>query len=337
MESELKPPARHRAAAGPRDAGERLDRFLAAAMAGKSPELSRSQVKALIEAGHARAGAATITEPSHRVKPGRTYELDVPEPVSPVPLPQAIPLDVVYEDAHLIVIDKPAGMVVHPAPGNPDRTLVNALLAHCGDALSGIGGVRRPGIVHRLDKDTSGLLVAAKTQAAMAGLAPQFADRGIERVYTALVWGVPEPASGEISGAIGRHPRLRKKMTVREAGGKAALTRYRRLRVYAGVLSVVECRLASGRTHQIRVHLAHKGHPVVGDPVYGRAARPSLLAALPQAAQAAVAGFKRQALHASTLGFRHPATGERVAFASPLPPDLAALMRALEGVPAKRG
>jgi 23S rRNA pseudouridine1911/1915/1917 synthase len=321
---------RHRAAAGPGDAGERLDRFLAAAMAGKSPEISRSQVKALIEAGHARAGAATITEPSHRVKPGRTYELDVPEPTSAVPLPQAMALSVVFEDEHLIVIDKPAGLVVHPAPGNPDRTLVNALLAHCGAGLSGIGGVRRPGIVHRLDKDTSGLLVAAKTQAAMAGLAAQFAAHGVERVYTALVWGLPEPASGEISGAIGRHPRQRKKMAVRDSGGKAALTRYRRVRSIGGVLSLLECRLASGRTHQIRVHLAHKGHPVVGDPVYGHARAP-LLKALPEAARTAIAGFKRQALHASTLGFRHPVTGERLSFASPLPPDLAALMAVLDG------
>jgi 23S rRNA pseudouridine1911/1915/1917 synthase len=332
-ESEPKLPARHRAAAGPGDAGERLDRFLAASVAAKSPEISRSQVKALIEAGHARAGAATITEPSHRVKPGGVYELDLPAPVSAAPLPQAMALTIVYEDEHLIVIDKPAGMVVHPAPGNPDRTLVNALLAHCGEGLSGIGGVRRPGIVHRLDKDTSGLLVAAKTQAAMAGLAPQFADHSIERVYTALVWGLPEPATGEIGGAIGRHPIQRKKMAVREKGGKAALTRYRRVRAIHGVISVIECRLLSGRTHQIRVHLAHKGNPVVGDPVYGRARAP-LLKALPAAAQAAIAGFKRQALHAATLGFRHPATGARLSFASPLPPDMAALLAALDGAQA---
>jgi 23S rRNA pseudouridine1911/1915/1917 synthase len=219
-----------------------------------------------------------------------------------------------YEDAHLLVIDKPAGLVVHPAPGNPDRTLVNALLAHCGDTLAGIGGVKRPGIVHRLDKDTSGLMVVAKTDLAHRALTADFAARRIERAYRAVVWGMP-PAGGEIEGAIGRDPRDRKKMAVRERGGKAALTRFARLEAFGTEAALLECRLATGRTHQIRVHLAALGFPLIGDPVYGRRRAPKI--------------FARQALHAGLLGFTHPATGETLRFTSDLPADMKALLAAL--------
>jgi 23S rRNA pseudouridine1911/1915/1917 synthase len=322
----------HRAVAGGADAGLRLDRFLAQAILPHAPELSRSRVKSLIIAGHARAGGATITEPSHRVKPGLAYELAVPPPEPAVPAGQALPLTVVYEDDDLIVIDKAPGMVVHPAPGNPDRTLVNALIAHCGASLSGIGGVRRPGIVHRLDKGTSGIMVAAKTDAAHAGLSGQFSGHTIERVYVALVWGVPSPRQGAITGAIARHPVQRKKMAVPRAGsgqrGKAAATRYRVLQACGKFASLVECRPESGRTHQIRVHLSHIGHPLLGDAVYGGAQR-GRLAAMPDAIAAAINRLDRAALHAKRLAFRHPRTGERLAFESPLPPDMQAALAAL--------
>ncbi|MFQ5467902.1 MAG: RluA family pseudouridine synthase, partial [Kiloniellaceae bacterium] len=216
----------HEIDAGPEEAGQRLDRVLAARLAG----LSRSRLKGLIEQGHVTRGGATIMEPAYRVKQGQSFAIFVPETVSAAPEAQAIPLDIVYEDAHLIVLNKPAGLVVHPAPGNPDRTLVNALLAHCGDELAGIGGVCRPGIVHRLDKETSGLMVAAKTEPAHRSLAEAFAARNIERAYTAVVWGVPSPPAGEIEGNIGRNPRNRKKMAVVRRGGRPARTRYRVLR-----------------------------------------------------------------------------------------------------------
>ena len=306
------------------DAGTRLDRFLAANLA----ELSRSRLKRLIEAGHLRAGAATITEPSYRVKPGQIFDLTVPPPAAAVALPQPIPLQVVYEDADLVVVDKPAGLVVHPAPGNPDRTLVNALIAHCGQSLSGIGGVLRPGIVHRIDKDTSGLLVAAKTDAAHAGLAEQFARHAIERVYLALVWGRPAQSVGEIAGNIGRDRRNRKKFAVVRAGGKSAITRYKVVGGLGDSVSLLAVRLTTGRTHQIRVHLGHLGHPVVGDRLYGRARR-DRLRDLPPAAAAAFAGLGRQALHATVLGFDHPITGAGLRFECPLPADMATLIAAL--------
>ncbi len=307
------------------DAGERLDRFLARRLAG----LSRSRLKQLIEAGHVGAGGATLSDPSYRVKPGQVFRLVVPQTVAAKPEGQAMDLSIVYEDEDLIVVDKPAGMVVHPAPGNPDRTLVNALIAHCGESLSGIGGERRPGIVHRLDKDTSGLIVAAKNDATHRALAADFAARRIERVYQAAVWGCPVPREGEIEGAIGRHPVDRKRMAVVERGGKPALTRYRVLRVLGPGASLVECRLATGRTHQIRVHLAASGHPLLGDPVYGRetAERRARLGA---AGRAALAGFKRQALHAGSLGFVHPRTKARLSFQSALPTDFHNLIKALE-------
>jgi 23S rRNA pseudouridine1911/1915/1917 synthase len=313
--------------AGSADAGQRLDRMLAAGL----PDLSRSRVKALVEAGRVTAGGATITDPSYRVKPGQTFAILLPNPEPAVPLGQAIALDIVYEDADLIVVDKPAGMVVHPAPGNPDETLVNALIAHCGESLSGIGGVRRPGIVHRLDKDTSGLIVAAKNDLAHQALADAFARHAVERAYQAVVWGVPAPREGEIAGAIGRHPVNRKRMAIVSRGGKAALTRYRVLRVLGPAASLIECRLATGRTHQIRVHMASIGHPLIGDQTYGRttAAR---LARLSHSGRDAVSQMKRQALHAYLLGFRHPRTGAPLRWESEIPPDIHKLIGSLESL-----
>ncbi|MGE4014166.1 MAG: RluA family pseudouridine synthase, partial [Alphaproteobacteria bacterium] len=240
-----------------------------------------------------------------------------------------IDLNIVYEDAHLVVIDKPAGMVVHPAAGNPDGTLVNALIAHCGGSLSGIGGVARPGIVHRIDKDTSGLLVVAKTDAAHQGLAAQFARHDLDRAYIALAWGVLRPASGTIEGAIGRSAANRKKMAVVHKGGKAARTDYRVLKRFGDALSLVECRLSTGRTHQIRVHLASRGHPLVGDPVYGGTQK-SKAKALPPSIANRVLDFKRQALHAFRLGFKHPISGKTLSFESDLPSDLRELIYHLE-------
>jgi 23S rRNA pseudouridine1911/1915/1917 synthase len=311
--------------AGAVDSGQRLDRLIAAETTG----LSRSRAKALIEEGRVRCGARTIIDPSYRVKPGERFEIVVPAAVDAVPQGQPIPLSIVYEDAHLIVIDKPAGLVVHPAPGNPDRTLVNALIAHCGSSLSGIGGVRRPGIVHRLDKDTSGLMVAAKTDAAHRGLSEAFARHDIDRAYRALVWGVPSPREGRIEGAIGRHPIDRKRMTVRKSGGKSALTHYRVLRASGIAASLVECRLATGRTHQIRVHMDAIGHPVIGDPVYGKATR-NRRERLPDSARAGVENFGRQALHAARLGFVHPITKKSMAWEVPPPLDFVTLAADLE-------
>lgn len=317
--------SRHRVVGEAEDAGVRLDVLLAARL----PALSRSRIQALIKAGHVSEGARTITEASHRVKPGQSFAIFVPESEDALPQGEAIPLVILHEDEHLIVIDKPAGLVVHPAPGNATGTLVNALIAHCGETLAGIGGVRRPGIVHRLDKDTSGVMVAAKTDAAYAGLQAQFATRTIERAYAALAWGVPQPRAGEIEGAIGRSPRNRKKMAVVARGGKRALTRYRVIRTLGGgAASLLECRLETGRTHQIRVHLASRGHAILGDPLYGTA-HPAASRRLPAETRKAVAAFPRQALHAATLGFVHPGSGRMLRFKSELPPDMNELLEIL--------
>jgi 23S rRNA pseudouridine1911/1915/1917 synthase len=310
----------------PGDAGERLDRLLAARLG----EMSRTRLKHLVEAGRVTLDGATIKDPSLRVKPGQTFVLSLPAPVADRPQPQEMALVIVYEDPHLLVIDKPAGLVVHPAPGNPDRTLVNALLAHCGESLAGIGGVRRPGIVHRLDKDTSGLMVVAKDELAHVRLTADFAARRVNRAYHAVVWGVPRPREGEIAGRIGRSPRNRKKMAVLREGGKPAVTRYKVLRPFEDVAALVECRLATGRTHQIRVHMTERGHPLVGDPAYGNPRSLARLRQLPSAPREAVAAFPRQALHAVLIGFRHPATGEYMQFSSDLPPDVKALIASLE-------
>ena len=307
------------------DAGQRLDRVLQRHV----PELSRSRFKQLILDGAVVSDGVAQRDPARRVQLGQRFAVVLPEPADPTPAAQPMPLAIRFEDAHLIVIDKPAGLVMHPAPGNPEGTLVNALLAHCGDSLAGIGGVRRPGIVHRLDKDTSGLLVAAKTEPAHRALSRDFAGRRIERAYSALVWGVPVPSAGEISGNIGRSPRNRKKMAVvADSRGKPAVTRYRVEQRYGDHAALIECRLLTGRTHQIRVHLAHAGHPLIGDPVYGTRAGRGTARTGPEGA--AIAGFPRQALHARLLGFSHPATGEKLRFESPLPQDMAGLMKSLE-------
>ncbi len=305
-------------------AGQRVDRFLADALG----TLSRSRVKTLIEEGRASRDGIPLREPSESVREGARYMLTFPAPVAATPVAQAIPFPILYEDRDLIVLDKPAGLVVHPAPGNQDNTLVNALLAHCGDALPGIGGEKRPGIVHRLDKDTSGVMVVAKTEQALAGLSAAFAARDLDRAYLALVWGMPAPATGEIEGAIGRDPRERKRMAVLARGGKPALTRYRTLRAWFASVSLLECRLATGRTHQIRVHLASRGHPVVGDPVYLRRV-PAAAKGVPESQRRLLLDFPRQALHAARLGFAHPRTGQRLEFTTPPPADMAALLDAM--------
>ncbi|MCB2101161.1 MAG: RluA family pseudouridine synthase [Rhodobacterales bacterium] len=308
--------------------GARLDRLLAEAL----PALSRSRLKALILDGRVTVDGEAVTDPARKVAPGAAATVTVPPARPAEPAAQALPLDVVFEDDHLIVIDKPAGLVVHPAAGNPDGTLVNALLAHCAGRLSGIGGVARPGIVHRLDKDTSGLLVVAKSDAAHHGLAAQFAEHSLDRAYQALVWGLPSPTAGRIEGNIGRSPRDRKKMAVVDKGGKPAATGYRVLRAFAGgAVSLVECRLETGRTHQIRVHMARAGHPLVGDPAYGGGGT-GRRRALPDDAARALAAFPRQALHAVLIGFIHPVSGEPMRFESNLPNDINELICILDKI-----
>jgi 23S rRNA pseudouridine1911/1915/1917 synthase len=314
-------------------AGWRLDRFLAAALG----DISRSRIQQLLEAGAVTHTRKTIRDGNFRVKPGEAFTVSVPPPAAAEPQGQDIPLDVVYEDADLIVINKPAGLVVHPAAGNPDGTLVNALIAHCGKSLKGVGGVARPGIVHRLDKDTSGLLVAAKNERAMASLAKQFANHTIERAYQAVVWGAPRAGDGLVAGQIGRNPFDRKRMAVLRGGGKEARTRYRVLETFGAaerpIASLIECRLETGRTHQIRVHLTHIGHPLIGDPSYGRARQPPR-AKTPEEAVAfrAAAEFPRQALHAFVLGFQHPSLHRTLRFEAPVPTDMSALTKALRGL-----
>lgn len=318
--------------AGGDDEGERLDRFLARHM----PGLSRSRIKALIKAEHACLNGHTIVEPNLRVKPGEIYQLTVPPALPAIPKGEAIPLNVIYEDAWLIVIDKPAGLVVHPAAGNWSGTLVNALIAHCGDSLSGIGGVKRPGIVHRIDKETSGLMVVAKTDAAHRALAEQFADHGrsgaLERSYEALVWGVPRPRKGAIDAALGRKPQQRQKMGVLAKGGKKAVTRYEVLEVFGPanepVASRVKCILETGRTHQIRVHMAHIGYPLIGDPLYGTGFK-TKSQLLPDRPRELVDKLARQALHACVLGFAHPESEEIMHFESPLPDDISRVLKCL--------
>jgi 23S rRNA pseudouridine1911/1915/1917 synthase len=322
------PPLTYTVAVPEDKAGARLDRVLADAL----PDLSRTRLKALIASDQVvLGGGGTVRDPARKVKAGERYAVSVPAAIPAEPEPQAIPLRIVYEDEDLLVVDKPAGLVVHPAAGHADGTLVNALLAHCGAGLSGIGGVSRPGIVHRLDKETSGLLLVAKNDLAHHGLAKQLAEHHMERAYTAVVWGTPKPAEGEIASNIGRSPANRKKMAVTAHGGKAALTRYRVVRRAGPAASVVECRLATGRTHQIRVHLTHIGHPIVGDPVYGRGLR-RRVPALDAAARARLAGLTRQALHAHLIGFRHPRSGELHRYFSELPKDINELIDLLDAI-----
>lgn len=297
-------------------AADRLDRALALAA-----DLSRERVKRLIAEGAVVVAGGVAADPAAKIAAGTGFRIILP-PTQPLEAqPQAIPLDIVHEDEQLVVVNKPAGMVVHPASGNPDGTLVNALLHHCAGKLSGINGVARPGIVHRIDKDTSGLMVVAKTDAAHEGLARQFAAHTIHRRYLAVCAGHPRPAEGTVVARLGRSDSDRKKMAVLppDSGrGKHAVTHYRVLRKLNGC-ALIECRLETGRTHQVRVHCLSIGHPLLGDPVYGRTPAPlrPLLLCL---------GFQRQALHAAELGFTHPATGERLLFSAELPSDMAELI-----------
>ncbi|MEQ8665853.1 MAG: RluA family pseudouridine synthase [Rhodospirillales bacterium] len=292
--------------------GERLDRFLAASI----DDLSRTRLQGLIEGGEVTGPAGTVTGPRHKVAAGETYRVSVPGERTGVPEPQAMALDILYEDNDIIVIDKPSGLVVHPAAGHPDGTLVNALLAHCGPGFSAVGGAARPGIVHRLDIGTSGVMIAAKSEVAYLALTRDFAAHDIERSYEAVVWGVPSPPRGTIDANIGRSPRNRKKMAVLSRGGKPAITHYETLRPGGGQLALVRCTLETGRTHQIRVHLSHIGHPIVGDPAYGRGRTKTRLEKMigDMAEQ-----VDRPLLHAVTLGVNHPRTGEKLSFSSPKP------------------
>ena len=302
----------------PGHAGWRLDRALADAV----PTLSRERLKTLIRSGAVEADGKPFRDPAAKVRGDELFLLAVPEPAPAHNEPQDIPLRVIFEDEHLLVVDKPAGLVVHPAAGNRDGTLVNALLHHCGGSLSGIGGVARPGIVHRIDKDTSGLLVVAKTDVAHEGLARQFAAHSIDRRYLAIVNGVPKASEGTVDAPLARSAANRKKIAIVEGNrGKRAVTHWRRIEVLKDA-ALVECRLETGRTHQVRVHMASIGHPLVGDPVYGRSGKThgKILKELQ---------FHRQALHAAELGFTHPVTKRRLSFASAMPPDMQELMSAL--------
>jgi len=333
---------------------DRLDRWLAGHLAessamvsdaeetGKSPlplgtSLSRSRLKNMILDGDVTVNEAPQCDPSASVRGGDAICLTIPPPAAATPQAQDIPLEILYEDDHIIVINKPVGLVTHPAPGTPDGTLVNALIAHCGDSLTGIGGEKRPGIVHRLDKDTSGVMMAAKTAEAHQVLTDMFATHDLDRVYTAIVWGLPQQRQMTIDAPIGRSSRDRKKMTITEKG-RHAITHLDFTRSLPPLASVAECRLETGRTHQIRVHMAHIGHGIIGDPHYGRPMRSGQMPdnAL-RAALADLRAFKRQALHASLLGFAHPITGEEMHFTTPIPQDMQDLLTGLENALKARG
>ena len=315
-------------------AGVRLDQWLAATLA---PALSRSRVQALIRDGAVAVDGEVVTEPKRKLAPGSVVAVREPEPEPAEPQGEDIPLSILYEDADIVVVDKPAGLVVHPGAGNWTGTLVNALIHHCGASLSGIGGVRRPGIVHRLDKDTSGVMVVAKTDRAHRALSELFADHGrtggLERAYLALVWGAPARMQGTIDASLGRAgDRIRRAVVSADSpDARHAVTRFtvrERFGAAAGgepAAALVECRLETGRTHQIRVHMAHIGHPLVGDPDYGRAFR-TKANRLPLPLREAVLAFPRQALHAFRLGFEHPVTGQTLRFETPLPADMAELV-----------
>ena len=309
------------------DEGERIDRFLASRL----PDLSRARIQALMRQGAVSAAGRTLEDPSAKINAGEIL-IDVPPPAPAEPIAQDIPLDVVFEDDQLVVLNKPAGLVVHPAAGHADGTLVNALLSHCGKSLSGVGGVARPGIVHRLDKDTSGLMVVAKTDAAHKSLSAQFADHGrsgpLVRAYLALVWNPPERPRGTIDAPLGRSVKNREKIAIRR-DGREAITHWEMLERYPEFgAGLVECRLETGRTHQIRVHLASIGSPLLGDAVYGASHR-TKASKLSDNARAALEALDRQALHAAVLGFAHPTTGETLLFESEPPADLARLIEAL--------
>ncbi len=311
-------------------AGQRLDKVLALLC----DDLSRARIQGLIEDGEVEVDGDICRKPSIKLAGDEEIILTVPAPVAAIPLPQNIPLDIVYEDEHLLVINKQAGLVVHPGAGNPDGTLVNALLHHCGDSLSGIGGVLRPGIVHRLDKDTSGLMIVAKNDAAHQGLSAQLSDRSLSRVYLALVMGTLMPRKGVIDKPIGRDPKNRQKMAVTSKNSRDAVTGYQVLEEFGGALSLVECRLQTGRTHQIRVHLSQMGHPLVGDQLYP--AQPTALKAslrkggYEDEAIAELTAFPRQALHAAAISFIHPETDDEMDFEADLPDDFSNILNLLK-------
>ncbi len=296
-------------------AGWRLDKFLAHC----APDLSRARIQDLIGTGHVASASKPIAENSFKIKSGQTFDLTIPA-AAPVSIAaQNIPLNIIYEDNDILVLNKPPGLVIHPAAGNADRTLVNALLAHCGDSLSGIGGEKRPGIVHRIDKDTSGVLVIAKHDTAHHHLSKQFADHTIERRYHAFVWGMPNPSKSTIHGNIGRSQQNRKKMAVMRSGGKRATTHYHVIKSFGHIASLIECRLETGRTHQIRAHMTHAGHPLIGDQTYGK---PRKIRGLEMDLQDYLYQFPRQALHAKSLAFTHPISLKWLDFQSDLPDDL---------------
>lgn len=328
-----------RSAVAPADAGERVDAWLAKLW----PDISRSRVQGLIGAGKLSVDGAPVTHAKDKPRAGATYELKLPPPEPAAPLPEDIPLSVVFEDEHLIVVDKAMGMAMHPAPGSMRGTLVNALLAHCGDSLSGIGGVARPGIVHRIDKDTTGLVVVAKHDAAHTGLAKLFAKHDLERVYYAVTRGAPKERSARIENKLVRSNEDRRKYVVARnpetEAGKLAITDYWTVESYGqqsgasvgrAAAALLECRLQTGRTHQIRAHLTHLGCPLIGDPLYGKQRAFKAEGPHAEEAAAAVAAFPRQALHAAVLGFKHPVTGAELRFESELPDDMTALIEILK-------
>jgi 23S rRNA pseudouridine1911/1915/1917 synthase len=327
-------------AVGAAEAGERLDRFLANAAGERRLALSRTRLKALIEEGRVAVDGVAARDPAAKLTEGAKVVVVAPPASEPDLVGEDVPLDIVFEDEHLIVIDKPAGLVVHPAPGHSSGTLVNALIRHCGSSLSGIGGVKRPGIVHRLDKDTSGLIVVAKSDAAHQGLAALFADHGragsLTREYRALAWGAFEGKAGLVDAPIGRDPRRREKMAVVAPGrGREAVTHWR-LEEALGPATLIACRLETGRTHQIRVHLAHIGHPLLGDSVYGAGFK-TKASRLSTPARLALEALGRQALHAGRLGFEHPITGRTLSFESAPPEDFSRLVKALREGDDRRG
>jgi 23S rRNA pseudouridine1911/1915/1917 synthase len=317
----------HILSASDADKGLRLDKFIAT----KIPDISRTRIKILIENGNVLLDGQNITDSAYRVKPGDEITIEVPEAESSdMRANDEIKLNVVYEDDEFLIIDKQAGLTVHPGAGNHDETMANGLMAYCGDTLSGVGGVARPGIVHRLDKDTSGLILVAKTDRAHASLSEQIAERTAARSYLAVVWGVPKPHVGTIESNIARNPKNRLKMSIVEEGGRVAVTHYTVKKIYGvGLASLVECRLQTGRTHQIRLHMSEAGHPLIGDPLYGRR-NANNLKTLPEGLREYLKIFKRQALHSYKLGVEHPLTGDYIELKSELPEDIANLIKLLK-------
>lgn len=308
--------------------GERLDKYLSHAI----PDISRTRAQQLLENDCVSKDGHTIRDGSYRVKPGECFSVHIPEAEPTDMRPADIPLSIVYEDNDFLVIDKPVGMTVHPGAGNHQDTLANALLAHCGDSLSGIGGVTRPGIVHRIDKDTSGLLVVAKHDVAHRNLAEQISTRTLKRRYLALCWGMPSPKKGTIEGNIGRNPKHRQKMAVLAHGGKSATTHYEVKKCFGLHASLIACQLETGRTHQIRVHMTEKGHPLIGDQTYGSSHAKHIRQLSPELQDFIKNHFKRQALHAASLSLLHPVTGEKMEFESPLPEDMQRLIKLFEAL-----